>query len=72
MQPPATPIEQGLRELATASLALAELRREASRASQTRDRLIRELVEAGCSYQQIAEAGQITKGRVAHIVADRR
>jgi hypothetical protein len=58
--------------LITASKALEQLRQEVAAVAEVRDQCIADLAASGCSYQDIADAGRVTKGRVAHIVADRR
>jgi hypothetical protein len=58
--------------VAAASRALAMLRAEAVRVAELRDTSIAKLVDAGRTYQQVAEASGVTRGRVAHIVSQRR
>jgi hypothetical protein len=58
--------------VAAASRALAMLRAEAVRVAELRDTSIAKLVDAGRTYQQVAEASGVTRGRVAHIVSQVR
>jgi DNA-directed RNA polymerase specialized sigma24 family protein len=58
--------------LVSSSQALQHLREEAARVAELRDAAIADLVAAGSTYQQIADASGITRGRVAHIVSEGR
>jgi DNA-directed RNA polymerase specialized sigma24 family protein len=58
--------------LGVTSRALEQLRDESAAVAALRDECIVALASDGMSYQRIATASGITKGRVAHIVAEGR
>jgi len=71
VQPPEEAVERALGEVRALRAALERLRGEEAELTRSRDVAILELVASGMSYEAVARASGLTRGRIGQIVQRR-